>query len=162
APFPPLPPGARGKDACGPPLEQFARGRSDGRPACRWGPNDRRGARRYDPVPTVLTDPPTTGNEKQTELAVTGLAPEGIQHRFRVRPPQPLRLVHGPPPYDPLDLGCPDQPWIPPLRCVSPVPQPRASLAARRGCIRRLPGFGLRFRARGSQRPGRPPTRWYA
>src|SRR5262249_26227237 len=31
-----------------------------------------------------------------------------------------------------------------------------------RGCIRRLPGFGRRFRARGSQRPGRLPTRWYA
>ena len=32
----------------------------------------------------------------------------------------------------------------------------------RRGCIRRLPGFGRRFRARGSQRLGRLPTRWHA
>jgi hypothetical protein len=36
------------------------------------------------------------------------------------------------------------------------------SLATRRGWFRRLVGFGLRFRARGSQRPGRSPTRWYA
>lgn len=31
-----------------------------------------------------------------------------------------------------------------------------------RGCVRREPGFGLRFRAHGSHRPGRLPTRWYA
>ena len=34
------------------------------------------------------------------------------------------------------------------------------SLATARGCVRRAPGFGRRFRARGSHRPGRSPTRW--
>src|SRR5262249_21343433 len=34
------------------------------------------------------------------------------------------------------------------------------NLAMARGCVRRAPGFGRRFRARGSQRPGRLPTRW--